>query len=90
MNMQRNNRHCRIGCGACCIAPSISSAIPGMPTGKPAGVRCVQLTSGNRCMLFDLAERPEVCSSYKATVEFCGLSQGEAMAMLHELELQTR
>jgi Fe-S-cluster containining protein len=25
---------CRSGCGACCIAPSISSAIPGMPQGK--------------------------------------------------------
>ncbi|MDW3636530.1 YkgJ family cysteine cluster protein, partial [Vibrio sp. Vb0667] len=22
---------CRLGCGACCIAPSISSPIPGMP-----------------------------------------------------------
>jgi len=25
---------CRSGCGACCIAPSISSPIPGMPNGK--------------------------------------------------------
>ncbi|MDP3170542.1 MAG: YkgJ family cysteine cluster protein, partial [Polaromonas sp.] len=23
--------NCRPGCGACCIAPSISSPIPGMP-----------------------------------------------------------
>ena len=29
---------CRDGCGACCIAPSISSPIPDMPAGKPAGV----------------------------------------------------
>jgi Fe-S-cluster containining protein len=28
---------CRIGCGACCIAPSISSPIPGMPNGKLLG-----------------------------------------------------
>ncbi|HVK38365.1 MAG TPA: YkgJ family cysteine cluster protein, partial [Candidatus Kapabacteria bacterium] len=35
---------CRDGCGACCIAPSITSPIPGMPDGKPAGVRCVQLS----------------------------------------------
>ena len=34
---------CRPGCAACCIAPSISSPIPGMPHGKPAGVRCAQL-----------------------------------------------
>jgi hypothetical protein len=36
---------CRIGCAACCIALPISSPIPGMPDGKPAGVRCVQLTA---------------------------------------------
>ena len=29
---------CRDGCGACCIAPSITSPIPGMPHGKPAGM----------------------------------------------------
>jgi Fe-S-cluster containining protein len=28
---------CRNGCGACCIAPSISSPIPGMPHGKLSG-----------------------------------------------------
>ena len=39
---------CRSGCAACCIAPSISSPIPGMPHGKPAGVRCVQLTADLR------------------------------------------
>jgi hypothetical protein len=27
---------CRPGCGACCIAPSITSPIPGMPDGKPS------------------------------------------------------
>ncbi|MGO2368564.1 MAG: YkgJ family cysteine cluster protein, partial [Serratia sp. (in: enterobacteria)] len=30
---------CRADCGACCIAPSISSPIPGMPNGKPANTR---------------------------------------------------
>ena len=43
---------CRAGCGACCTAPSISSPIPGMPHGKPAGVRCVQLSDDNLCLLF--------------------------------------
>ena len=42
---------CRPGCGACCIAPSISSPIPGMPVvggiSKPAGVRCGQLMPSN-------------------------------------------
>ena len=53
---------CRMGCGACCIAPSISSPIPGMPQGKPAGVRCVQLTDDNRCAIFGQPERPKVGS----------------------------
>ena len=44
-----NSLALRSGCGACCIAPSISSLIPGMPQGKPAGVHCVQLTDDNRC-----------------------------------------
>ncbi len=34
---------CRSHCGACCTAPLITSPIPGMPDGKPAGLRCVQL-----------------------------------------------
>lgn len=63
---------CRAGCGACCIAPSISSPIPGLPNGKPAGVRCTQLTEDNRCMMFGDPRRPAVCSSLRATVEMCG------------------
>lgn len=31
---------CRDACGACCIAPSISSPIPGMPEGKPERPAC--------------------------------------------------
>ena len=57
----RGRYACRPGCGACCIALSISSPIPGMPEGKPAGVRCVQLTDDNRCAIFDSEERPWVC-----------------------------
>ncbi|WP_394788903.1 YkgJ family cysteine cluster protein, partial [Rhodoferax sp.] len=63
---------CRPGCGACCIAPSISSAIPGMPGGKPAGVHCVQLDADLRCRLFGLPERPAVCASLAPTPEMCG------------------
>ena len=40
---------CRSGCGACCIAPSINEPLPGMPQGKPAGVRCVHLDDEMRC-----------------------------------------
>ncbi len=81
---------CRSGCGACCIAPSISSPIPGMPHGKPAGVRCVQLTDDNLCLLFGLPERPAVCVRLRPSAEMCGETAGEAMVYLSELELLTR
>jgi uncharacterized protein len=80
---------CRSGCGACCIAPSISSPIPGMPSGKPAGVRCVQLTDDHRCLLFGKPERPEVCTRLRPTEEMCGITPAEAMAYLQRLERST-
>lgn len=81
---------CRAGCGACCIAPSISSPIPGMPEGKPAGVRCVQLTDDNRCRLFGQPERPSVCVALRPTQEMCRDSAAEALAWLQWLEAATR
>ena len=80
---------CRPGCGACCIAPSISSPIPGMPQGKPAGVRCVQLAVDNRCLIFGQAGRPAVCSGLKPSEEMCGQNQTDAMVWLMQLETQT-
>ncbi len=80
---------CRAGCGACCIAPSISSPIPGMPHGKPAGVRCIQLTEDNRCKLFGRPERPAVCSVLQPSEEMCGHSRHEALARLTFLERAT-
>jgi hypothetical protein len=80
---------CREGCGACCIAPSISSAIPGMPRGKPAGVRCVQLSEDNLCMIFGLPERPSVCSGFKADYQVCGTSSEEALNIIGRLEIMT-
>ncbi len=77
---------CRVGCGACCIAPSISSPIPGMPQGKPAGVRCVQLTPDNRCRLYGLPERPVVCVRFRPGREMCGETREEALAYLIRLE----
>jgi uncharacterized protein len=81
---------CRAGCGACCIAPSISSPIPGMPHGKPAGVRCVQLDAGNRCRIFGRPERPAVCSQLQPSPEMCGPDAGAAMRYLARLELLTQ
>lgn len=80
---------CRVGCGACCIAPSISSPIPGMPQGKPAGVRCVQLTDDNRCAIFGRPDRPKVCSSLRPSPGMCGDGRDEAMARLALLEART-
>lgn len=80
---------CRSGCGACCIAPSISSPIPGMPFGKPAGVRCIQLTVDNLCRLFGHPERPLVCRTLQPTADMCGANASEAYAHLRKLEEQT-
>jgi hypothetical protein len=80
---------CRSGCGACCIAPSITSAIPGMPEGKPAGVRCVQLDEGNRCRIFGKPERPAFCGGLQASQEMCGESSEHAIRWLASLERAT-
>ena len=81
---------CRSGCGACCIAPSITSPIPGMPCGKRAGERCVQLLPDMRCAIFGKPERPAFCASLRPTQEMCGGSREEALAFLTALELATR
>ena len=82
--------NCRPGCGACCIAPSISSPIPGMPSGKPSGVRCVQLTPDNLCMLFGRPERPAVCINFQPSDEFCSETAEEALAGLLLMERETK
>ncbi|MGN6316921.1 YkgJ family cysteine cluster protein [Trinickia sp.] len=89
---QRPHEHehaCRPGCGACCIAPSITSPIPGMPEGKPAGVRCVQLDEHERCRIFGRPERPACCSGLKPQPQMCGASRPEALAWLTQLEAAT-
>ncbi len=80
---------CRLGCGACCIAPSISSPIPGMPFGKPAGMRCVQLSSENHCLIFGQPERPNVCSEFSPELDVCGNGSEEAVFLIRRLELET-
>ncbi len=80
---------CRENCGACCIAPSISSVIPGMEDGKKASVPCIHLTSDLQCAIFGKPERPEVCSSLRPCVEMCGRNRDEAMRYLETLENET-
>jgi uncharacterized protein len=80
---------CRPGCGACCTAPSISSPIPGMPDGKPAGVSCVQLDDDLRCRLFGDPRRPAVCGSLQPSAAMCGPDRVHAMHWLTQLEALT-
>ncbi|HEX2532042.1 MAG TPA: YkgJ family cysteine cluster protein [Burkholderiaceae bacterium] len=84
-----NELACRPDCGACCVAPSISSPIPGMSMGKPAGVRCIQLDDDNRCRIFGSPERPAVCRSLKSSAEMCGATRGDALRYLAQLERLT-
>lgn len=84
---------CRPHCAACCIAPSISTPIPGMPVingiSKPAGVPCIQLDEQLRCKLFGLPERPAVCLSLRPEPEMCGDSKAQAMRWLGVAESAT-
>jgi hypothetical protein len=81
---------CRPHCGACRIAPSISSPIPGMPHGKPAGIPCVQLLPDYRCALFGRPERPAVCASLRPTEAMCGGDRDYALRYLAALERATQ
>ncbi|MFZ6845918.1 YkgJ family cysteine cluster protein [Undibacterium sp. RuTC16W] len=78
--------NCRDNCGACCIAPSITSPIPGMPNGKPAGTRCVQLADDHRCKIFGQSERPACCGGLQASPEMCGETREQALIWIAELE----
>ena len=75
---------CRENCGACCIELSISSPIPGMPDGKPAGIRCIHLQEDYRCAIYDNG-KPQVSEGFNAEEEFCGSNQDEAMRILGSL-----
>jgi len=80
---------CRKKCGACCIAPSISSPIPGMPEGKPANVRCIQLNENFECKIFNQQDRPQVCADFLPNEDICGSNQSEALKTLGFLEVET-
>ena len=81
---------CRPGCAACCIAPSISSPLPGLPGGKPAGMPCPHLDEALRCRLFGLPERPAVCASLLPSPEMCGTNREHALLFLQRLEAATQ
>lgn len=74
---------CRPGCGACCIAPSISSL------GKAAGVPCAYLDGAYRCSIFGRPERPAVCAALQPSGEMCRDDREQALAWLRALESAT-
>jgi Fe-S-cluster containining protein len=76
---------CRENCGACCIAISISTPIPGMSEGKPAGVRCIHLLDNYQCAIYNDPGKPKVCDDFKADPEFCGTNMEEALKILLSL-----
>jgi len=81
---------CRQNCGACCIALSISTPLPGMPHGKPAGIPCLHLLPDHRCAIYADPRRPACCAGLKPSVEMCGETRDQALAYMLELELLTR
>ena len=87
--LRKEYMKCRENCGACCIAPSISSSIPGMPKGKPAETLCIHLDENFRCKIFDSPERPQVCASLQPSLGMCGDSREEALKYLLKLESET-
>lgn len=89
--MSRSPIPCRRGCAACCIAPSISSPLPGMPDGKPAGVVCVNLDRRTgECTIWGTNVYPAVCRAFTATAEVCGNNREQALERLGTLEAATR
>lgn len=88
-NMQSETlkpHQCRENCGVCCITPSISSPIPGMPDGKPADTRCVNLSEDFLCKIFDNPNRPQVCKNFQFDNLICGYSREEAIKIMKSLE----
>jgi Fe-S-cluster containining protein len=80
---------CRKGCGACCVAISISSPLPNMPYGKKAGVRCLNLSKDNTCSLHNTSDYPDVCKNLRPDLEMCGETNNEAFYYLEKLESLT-
>jgi hypothetical protein len=79
------------GCGACCIAPSITTPMPGHADGKGAGEPCANLTADRRCRLWGRAERPgRSAPELRPSEEMCGENRQQAMVWLSALELATR
>lgn len=75
----------------CCIEPSITGPLPGMPGGKRAGEACVNLDLTTlECRIWNTAQYPPFCQRFTPEPEFCGESRAEAQQILRFLEADTR
>lgn len=81
---------CRSGCAACCTVISISSPLPGMPEGKPPGVRCINLDNKNRCKIHNSSIYPDVCMNFTADKFYCGNTDEEAYYLINKIEQDTK
>ena len=57
-----------------------------MPNGKSSGVRCVQLSSDNRCLLYGKPEKLQVSSNLRPSEEMCAQTFEDAYTHLEFLE----
>jgi uncharacterized protein len=80
---------CHKNCAACCSVISISSPLPGMPNGKPAGIRCYNLTLNDLCSIHEQENYPTVCRNFQMSLETCGLEAKVAIDYLYQLEKLT-
>jgi hypothetical protein len=60
-----------------------------MPNGKPAGVRCLNLSDTNLCRIFGHPQRPQLCDSFQPGLDVCGTSREEALQLIADLEAET-
>jgi hypothetical protein len=60
-----------------------------MPRGKPAGVRCVQLSDDYRCRIFGQVDRPACCAGLQPSEAMCADSRDAALRGLAQLEALT-
>ncbi|MBB6521176.1 YkgJ family cysteine cluster protein [Pseudoteredinibacter isoporae] len=82
---------CRESCGACCIAPSITQAMPNMPNGKAAGEHCANLDPDSlNCRIWGRADYPEFCRGFLPEADFCGNSRKDALQILTLMEADTQ
>ncbi len=80
---------CRSGCGACCIAPSITQPFYRMPEGKKANERCVHLDDQQRCRIFNDPRRPLCCAQFQPEESICLDNAAQALAELIRWEEST-